>query len=171
MPTLTIVIGGNGAGKSTWCRDHRDELPRDFYDADSLAAGLGDWNSPAKQLEARELVDRAIQEHVGTGESFGFESTYSGRSRPRLVERAKADGYTVRAVFVGTRRPEINVPHRLRHLLAQIGREVPDVLRDRDGGRDSRDFDSGHPSFPVSSSGCADSVLTWAIYETLQMLA
>ena len=117
MPTLTIVIGGNGAGKSTWCRNHRGELPRDFYDADSIAAGLGDWNSSVKQREARELVDRAIREHLDRGESFGFESTYSGRSRPRLVERAKAAGYAIRAVFVGTRRPEINV-YRVRSRVA-----------------------------------------------------
>ena len=101
--------------------------PRDFYDADSLAAGLGDWNSPAKQREARELVDRAIQEHLGRGESFGFESTYSGRSRPRLVERAKADGYAVRAVFVGTRRPEINV-YRVRSRVANnTGHDVTET--------------------------------------------
>lgn len=117
MSTLTIVIGGNGAGKSTWCRDHRNELPRDFYDADSIAAGLGDWNSSVKQREARELVDRAIQKHLKRGEGFGFESTYSGRSRPRLVETAKAAGYAVRAVFVGTRRPDINV-YRVRSRVA-----------------------------------------------------
>ena len=63
------------AGKSTWCRDHRDELPGDFYDADSIAEGLGDWNSPTKQREARQLVDRAIQRHLDRRESFGFEST------------------------------------------------------------------------------------------------
>ena len=44
-PRLTIVLGTNGAGKSTWCSEHEDELPTAFYDADSIANGLGDWNT------------------------------------------------------------------------------------------------------------------------------
>ena len=34
-PELTVVIGANGAGKTTWCREHRDALPKPFYNADS----------------------------------------------------------------------------------------------------------------------------------------
>ena len=33
-PKLTVVIGANGAGKTTWAREHRDTLPRPFYNAD-----------------------------------------------------------------------------------------------------------------------------------------
>ena len=46
MPKLIIVIGANGAGKSTWCRRHRDQLPEHFYDGDAIAEGLGGWNDP-----------------------------------------------------------------------------------------------------------------------------
>lgn len=65
MPKLTIVVGANGAGKSTWCdRNRSKRLPADFYNADSIAKGLGDWNSPRKQRTARELVDRNIESHL-----------------------------------------------------------------------------------------------------------
>lgn len=87
-PRLTIVIGTNGAGKSTWCSKHEDELPAAFYDADSIANSLGDWNDPRDQIQAARRVNGAIRDHLARRESFGFESTYSGRSRPRLVERA-----------------------------------------------------------------------------------
>ena len=56
-PRFVIVIGANAAGKSTWCRAHPEELPSNFYDADSIAQGLGSYNDPALQLEARALVD------------------------------------------------------------------------------------------------------------------
>ena len=108
MPKLTIVVGANGAGKSTWSERHRKELPTDFYNADSIARGLGDWNSARKQREARELVDRAIEEQLATRGDFGFESTYSSRSRPSIVRRSKAFGYEVSAVFVGTSAPAIS---------------------------------------------------------------
>ena len=101
-PKLTIVIGTNGAGKSTWCSKHEDELPTAFYDADSIANSLGDWNDPRDQIQAARRINGAIRGHLARRESFGFESTYSGRSRPRMVERAARAGYDVHAVFIGT---------------------------------------------------------------------
>ena len=121
---LTIVIGGNGAGKTTWCRRHRDLLPEHFYNADSIAEGLGGWNIPAKQRAARELIDRAIEAHLEKLDDFGFESTYSGRSRPRIVERAKALGYETTAIFVGTRQPEINVDRIAMRVAGLSGHDV-----------------------------------------------
>lgn len=109
MPRLTIVIGGNGAGKTTWTRRHRNELPPRFYNADSIAAGLGDWNREERQREAREIVDKQIAAQLKAKNDFGFESTYSGRSRPAIVDRASAGGYDVHACFLGTENAEINV--------------------------------------------------------------
>ena len=108
-PKLTVVIGANGAGKTTWAREHRDTLPRPFYNADSIAEGLGDANDPALQRTARELVDQQIESDLADQSSFGFESTYSGRSRPEIVKRAKALGYATGAVFLGTRHHAINI--------------------------------------------------------------
>lgn len=127
MPKLTIVIGANGAGKSTWCERHRAELPTNFYNADSIARGLGDWNSAQKQREARELVDQAIEHQLAARSDFGFESTYSGRSRPSIVRRAKALGYHVSAVFVGTRGPEINVDRVKARVADRSGHDVPEI--------------------------------------------
>ena len=121
-----IVIGANGAGKSTWCDRHQEDLPASFYNADSIARELGDWNSADKQREARELVDKAIEKHLKTRTDFGFESTYSGRSRPQIVRRAKAAGYGVAAVFIGTRRPEINIDRVKARVADGTGHDVPE---------------------------------------------
>ena len=40
-PVLVVVIGANGAGKTTWERANRDLLPSPSYNADSIAEGLG----------------------------------------------------------------------------------------------------------------------------------
>ena len=125
MPLMTIVIGANGAGKSTWCRANPSLLPHHFYDADSIAQGLGGYNDPERQREARALVDRRIAEHLGRNENFGFESTYSGVSRPEIVRRANDGGYAVSAFFIGTHNAEINIARVAARVMMRTGHSVP----------------------------------------------
>lgn len=125
-PRLTVVIGANGAGKTTWARKHRETLPKPFYNADSIAEGLGDANDEALQRTARKLVDEQIERDLGEGNTFGFESTYSGRSRPNIVRTAKRLGYTTRAVFLGTETAAINI-HRVRKRVEEGGHHVDET--------------------------------------------
>ena len=125
-PRFVIVIGANGAGKSTWCRSHRDALPPNFYDADSIAQGLGSYDDPTLQLEARALVDTAIDRHLRQNESFGFESTYSGKSRPHIARRAHELGYATYAIFIGTRDPAINIDRVAARVKTRTGHHVPE---------------------------------------------
>ena len=124
-PRLVVVIGANGAGKSTWCRDNRGDLPANFYDADSIAQGLGSYDDPIRQREARAIVDAHIERHLKRREPFGFESTYSGKSRPRIVERAAEEGYDTYAVFIGTTSPRVNVQRVRARVAARTGHHVP----------------------------------------------
>ena len=125
IPKLTIVIGGNGAGKTTWCREHPQELPEAFYNPDAIAQDLGDWNDAGNQLEAGRIVNAAIRRHLEQGEDFGFESTYSGRSRPRIVQTAASNGYEVWAVFIGTNGAEINIERVGQRVRSGTGHDVP----------------------------------------------
>lgn len=124
-PKLVVVIGANGAGKTTWAQRHRIRLPLNFYNADSIAEGLGDANSPERQARARALVDQEIAERLRLDESFGFESTWSGASRPAIVRDASARGYETHAVFLGTAHPEINIA-RVRRRVLEGGHYVPE---------------------------------------------
>ena len=125
MATLTIVIGGNGAGKTTWCRQHRDELPEHFYNADSIAEGLGDWNSGTAQEAARKIVDERIRRHLTNHEDFGFESTYSGESRPHVIIEAKRLGYGTRAILIATGKPDDQHRTCYARVAAGTGHHVP----------------------------------------------
>ena len=131
IPKLTIVIGGNGAGKTTWCRQHPHELPEAFYNPDAIAQDLGDWNDAGNQREAGRIVNAAIRRHLERREDFGFESTYSGRSRPRIVRTAASNGYDVRAVFIGTNGPEINIERVRQRVRSGTGHDVtvPEITR------------------------------------------
>lgn len=132
VPRLRIVIGANGAGKTTWCGQHPDRVPGPFYDADSIAQGLGSHDSIVHQRAARRMVDRMIEEHLERREDFGFESTYSGASRPEIVRRAHQAGYQVEAIYLGTSDPAINVGRVAARVRDRSGHRVsPGEIRRR----------------------------------------
>ena len=91
-PELVVIIGANGAGKTTRGGHHRDRLPFHFFNADIIAEGLGDANSAELQARARSMVDTEIAEGLRLGEPFGFESTWSGKSRQAIVRDASEQG-------------------------------------------------------------------------------
>ena len=74
-PGLVVIIGANGAGKTTLSTEHRKRLPLHFYNADSIAEGLGDANDPKQQAEARAIVEAAIEKRFRNHEPFGCKST------------------------------------------------------------------------------------------------
>ena len=70
-------------------------------------------------------MNAAIRRHLEQGEDFGFESTYSGRSRPRIVQTAASNGYEVWAVFIGTNGAEINIERVRQRVRSGTGHDVP----------------------------------------------
>ena len=78
-PRLTVVIGANGAGKTTWTRTQHVTLPKRFYNADSIAEGFGHANGPVLQRAAHKLADEPIENVLGEGNAWscfsGAEST------------------------------------------------------------------------------------------------
>ena len=70
-------------------------------------------------------MNAAIRRHLEQREDFGFESTYSGRSQPRIVRAAASNGYAVRAVFIGTNGAEINIERVRQRVRSGTGHDVP----------------------------------------------
>ena len=97
IPKMTIVIGGNGAGKTTWCRQHPHELPEAFYNPDAIAQDVGDWNNARNQLEAGGIVNAAIPEAPRTERGLRFREhlfgTFPAQDRTRgSLERVRRQG-------------------------------------------------------------------------------
>ena len=123
-PVFTIVMGCNGVGKTAWKRANYDELPDRYFDQDSVAGGVGDWNSQEARARTRVYVDAQIAESFEKRLDFGTESTYSGLPGRSLVERAVRADYRVEGIYLGTADPSINV-ERIRHrVFARTGHEV-----------------------------------------------
>ena len=123
-PVFTIVMGCNGVGKSAWKRDNYDMLPDRYFDQDSIAGGIGDWNSPEARGRTREYVDAEVAKAIAERLDFGMESTYSGLPGPELVNRVIRAGYRVEGIYIGTEHPSINVERIRYRVFARTGHEV-----------------------------------------------
>lgn len=155
-PLCVIIAGPNGAGKTTFAREY---LPHEagvlhFVNADLIAAGLSPLRPSLAALAAGRLMLREIERLVSAEESFGFESTLSGRSYLSRIRRWKADGYRIEIIFLNLDSPSLALA-RIRARVKQGGHPVSqmDVLRR---------FDRSRENFAHEYRPLADA---WAIYD------
>ena len=132
MPDKKVIIiaGPNGAGKTTFAQEY---LPNEadcpiFVNADLIAAGLSPFRPAAAAIRAGRLMLEEIDKHVRTGRSFAFETTLAGRGYVRMIRHWRADGYSVKLIFLSLATPEEAIKRvelRVRHGWA---RHVPENI-------------------------------------------
>src|SRR5690606_12894096 len=95
MPNLYIIVGCNGAGKTTASYTVLPERLdcKEFVNADNIAAGLSPFNPQGVALEAGRIMLSRIQELIEEKADFAFETTLATRSYVSLIKRAKTFGY------------------------------------------------------------------------------
>ncbi len=89
---LIIIAGPNGAGKSTFYNTilRSDPLLKNapFINQDLFAKELaGDGNPNDYMMKAGRLTCRAIDENIENNKSFVYETTASGLSHLKLMEK------------------------------------------------------------------------------------
>ena len=61
-------------------------------------------------IEAGRLFLREIEARIAAGEDFAFETTLSGKGYVRLIERLRAEGWTVELYYLAL--PEVDMSKR-----------------------------------------------------------
>lgn len=132
MPTFTVVAGANGAGKSTLTRLGREGFQSAaVLDPDAIAKTLQlTGENGGSAIDAGRAVLVMANRLLATKQSFLIETTLSGNTYLRMMSRAKAAGYLVRLIYVGTDDVSINI-QRVRQRVNNGGHDVPrgDQLR------------------------------------------
>ena len=132
-PTCWIIAGPNGAGKTTFALKYLPDAARcnNFVNADLIAAGLSPLAPEKELLAASRLFLTEIRDYVNKRDSFGFETTLSGRSYLKLVGRLLADGWRVELIYLALPDVEMSV-QRVAERVAHGGHHVAeDVIRRR----------------------------------------
>lgn len=132
MKRLDLVIGSNGAGKSTFIEFTLAPLlpGSPVVNADEIAKRRWPDAALAHAYEAARIAADTRTKLIDLGESFIAETVFSHPSKLELIDAAHAAGYTVvlHVVLI----PEELAVERVRHRVRAGGHQVPeDKIRQR----------------------------------------
>lgn len=126
IPTLYIIAGCNGAGKTTASYSVLPDLLecREFVNADEIAKGLSPFNPESVAIEAGKLMLQRIDLLLSQRKTFAIETTLATRSYSSLVKRAQKNGYHVVLLFFWLPSPEMAVM-RVAKRVSEGGHNIP----------------------------------------------
>ncbi|UXA14499.1 zeta toxin family protein [Mycobacterium sp. SMC-8] len=126
MKRLDLVVGSNGAGKSTFIElTLAPLLPLSMYvNADEIAKRRWPEDPAGHSYEAARIAADTRARLIERGESFIAETVFSHPSKLELLDAAHAADYTVilHAVLI----PEDLAVLRVRHRVQAGGHDVPE---------------------------------------------
>jgi len=87
-PVCWVIAGPNGAGKTTFALKHLPAVNcQNFVNADLIASGLSPLEPGRELVSASRLFLNEMNDYIAKRESFGFETTLSGRGHLRRVKQ------------------------------------------------------------------------------------
>lgn len=132
MPTLYIIAGCNGAGKTTASFTILPEILncREFVNADEIAKGLSPFQPEKVSFEAGRIMLSRIRELIHLKRDFAFETTLSTKSYLPLIDEAKAQGFQVVLFFLYLDSVEL-AKERVAFRVKSGGHFIPDDIIER----------------------------------------
>ncbi|MEH1939774.1 MAG: zeta toxin family protein [Nostoc sp.] len=133
MPSLYIIGGANGSGKTTVSMSL---LPNfldcfEYVNADAIAAGLSPLNPDSMAIEAGRLMIMRLRRLSNSGSDFAFETTLAARSFAPFIIGCRAKGYTINLIYFWLQSVDLAV-ERVAARVASGGHSIPeDVIRRR----------------------------------------
>jgi predicted ABC-type ATPase len=132
MPTLYIIAGPNGVGKTTFAdRYLPDEAKQlEFVNADLIARGLSPYAPDSAAIEAGRILLRRVRELISNRTGFTWETTMSGRTSVSWLRQASEAGYVLKAYFIWVRNPETTI-RRIRQRVIEGGHNISEEVSRR----------------------------------------
>lgn len=125
-PSLYIIAGCNGAGKTTASYSVLPNLLecREFVNADEIAKGLSPFNPESVAIEAGKLMLQRIELLLNQWKTFAIETTLATRSYASLVKKAHKYGYHVVLLFFWLPTPEMAIERVIKRV-SEGGHNIP----------------------------------------------
>jgi predicted ABC-type ATPase len=128
VPTITVLAGTNGAGKSSIGGARLAAANTPFYNPDVETQALIAANPGMTLDEANATAWRIGKERLETAiadrQNFNFETTLGGTTITRLLAKAHAKGLRLRIWYCGLTDAELHIA-RVRARVRRGGHDIP----------------------------------------------
>ena len=132
VPTLYIIAGCNGAGKTTASMNILPEILncRIFVNADEIAKGLNPLDPTSVNIEAGKLMLDRIENLLVQRKTFAIETTLATKSYVNLVSNAKGKDYRVVLLYFWLESPNY-AKKRVKMRVKEGGHDIPEEVIER----------------------------------------
>jgi predicted ABC-type ATPase len=131
-PTLYIIAGPNGVGKTTFADRFLPEEARqlEFVNPDLIARGLSPYAPEAVSVEAGKIALRRIRDLIAQRNSFTWETTMSGRSAVNWLKEARSQGFEINLYFLWVHSVRTTI-RRIQQRVTEGGHNIPEGISER----------------------------------------
>lgn len=126
QPTLKIVAGPNGSGKTTFAETYFVHPTSNiaYLNPDLIATGLGPNDFEKASFQAGRVLLSEIKSKITNQEPFAFESTLSGLTYAQIIKSAKVQNYRIEIYFIYLKNVSLNIS-RIKTRVEQGGHNIP----------------------------------------------
>ncbi len=132
MPTLYIIAGCNGAGKTTAAYHLLPDVFKavEFVNADEIARGLSPLNPEGVAFQAGRIMLNRLDYLLNQKKDIAFETTLAGLSYINFIRKVKESGYDLVFFFVWLNSVEL-AKVRVATRVAKGGHNIPNDVIER----------------------------------------
>ena len=129
MPTVYLIAGCNGAGKTTASFTLLPEMLdcQEFVNADNIAAGISPFQPEKVAIEAGRLMLKRIDDLIKMKVDFAIETTLSGHNYIKKFTELKEIGYEVVLIYVWLNSPTLAI-ERIKNRVIKGGHFIEDEI-------------------------------------------
>ena len=129
-----LFAGVNGAGKSTlYNTECLDINIKDSVriNTDEIVRKIGDWKNNSDQIKAAKIAINLRNDCFQYGKSFNEETTLTGKTILKNIDKAKEQGYELQLFYVGLNSSDI-AKERVKNRVEKGGHNIEnDVIEKR----------------------------------------
>ncbi len=135
LPTISVLAGVNGAGKSSVAGGFLQKEGDVFFNPDTVAQQIRtlhpDISLTLANAHAWQIGKSLLEQAMAGGRDYRFETTLGGRTIAQLLEKAARSGHRLRIWFCGLASPELHL-RRVQNRVAHGGHDIPEEkIRER----------------------------------------
>ena len=126
-----LFAGVNGVGKTTLFNAMNGNVKKSFrINSDEIVREIGKWNSEIDQVKAAKIAVGLRNECMEKGNSFNEETTLTGKTILKLIDKVREKNYKLHLFYVGVGSPDIS-KERIKKRVADGGHHIPDEVVDK----------------------------------------